>query len=52
LAYHIYNRDAFKSYLLHNTKFEAGSTSRHEYGSLYEQDGEIRIKLNLDIRFI
>jgi len=52
LAYHIYNRDAFKNYLLHNTKFEAGSSSRHGYGSLYEQDGEIRIKLNLDIRFV
>jgi hypothetical protein len=52
LAYHIYNRDAFKSYLLRNTKFETASSSRHEFGCLYEQNGEIRIKLNLDIRFI
>lgn len=52
LAYHIYNRDAFRGYLLNNTKFESGSTSRHGYGTLYEQDGEIRIKLNLQIRFV
>ena len=52
LAYHIYNRDAFKRYLLNNTKFESGSSSRHGYGILYEQNGEIFIKLNLQIRFI
>lgn len=52
LAYHIYNRDAFRSYLLNNTKLESGSSSRHGYGVLYEQNGEIYIKLNLQIRFI
>jgi hypothetical protein len=52
LAYHIYNRDAFKSYLLRNTKFETASSSRFKFGRLYEQNDEIRIKLNLDIRFI
>jgi hypothetical protein len=51
LAYHIYNRDAFRGYLLKNTKFESASSSRHQYGVLYEENGEIFIKLNLQIRF-
>jgi hypothetical protein len=52
LAYHIYNRDAFRGYLLNNTKFETGSSSRHEFGTLYQEGGEVRIKLNLQIRFV
>ena len=52
LAYHIYNRDAFKSYLLKNTKLERASTSRYGFATLYEEDGKIKIKLNLQIRFI
>jgi hypothetical protein len=52
LAYHIYNSDKFKSYLLKNTCFERGGTTRHEYAALYEENGEVFIKLNLQIRFI
>ena len=51
LAYHIYNRDAFKGYLLKNTRLERGSSTRHGFGTLFEQDGEVYIKLNLQIRF-
>ena len=51
LAYHIYNREAFELYLLENTSLERGSTSRHDYMSLYEAEGETRINLNLQIRF-
>jgi len=51
LAYHIYNRDAFRGYLLRNTKLERGSTTRHDFCSLYEENGKIKIKLNLQIRF-
>jgi len=51
LAYHIYNRDAFRGYLLRNTKLERGSTSRHDFCTLYEDGGKIKIKLNLQIRF-
>ncbi|MBS7216893.1 MAG: HpaII family restriction endonuclease [[Clostridium] spiroforme] len=51
LAYHIYNRDKFKQYLLENTKMERGSTSRHGYASLYKNDDKIYINLNLQIRF-
>ena len=52
LAYHIYNRDCFEEYLLNNTKFERGSTTRHGYASIYELDGTKYINLNLQIRFL
>jgi len=47
MAYHIYNRNSFEQYLLDNTILEKASTSRHEYMSLYEEDGEMYIKMNL-----
>lgn len=52
LAYHIYNRDFFKEYLMNNTRYERGSTSRHGFASLYKEDGKTYLKLNLQIRFI
>lgn len=51
LAYHIYNRNFFEQYLLDNTILERASTSRHGYMSLYEENGEMFIKLNLQVRF-
>lgn len=51
LAYHIYNRNYFEEYLLNNTKYETASTSRHDFGKVYSEDGEDFIKLNLQIRF-
>lgn len=51
LAYHIYNRNFFEQYLLDNTILERASTSRHEYMSLYEEEGEMFIKFNLQVRF-
>lgn len=51
LAYHIYNRNFFEQYLLDNTILEKASTSRHEYMSLYEEDEEMFIKFNLQVRF-
>lgn len=51
LAYHIYNRNFFEQYLLDNTICERASTSRHEYMSLYEDGGEMYLKLNLQVRF-
>ncbi|KXB43638.1 hypothetical protein HMPREF3188_01420 [Tissierellia bacterium KA00581] len=51
LAYHIYNRNYFEEYLLNNTKYETASTSRHDFGEVYSEDGEDFIKLNLQIRF-
>lgn len=51
VTYHIYNRDAFKQYLYMFTKFEKPARKRHNYGKLFEQNGKVYIKLNLQIRF-
>ena len=51
LCYHIYNRNHFEDYLFNNTKLETASSSRHEFGNLYEKNGQFYFKLNLQIRF-
>ncbi|MEY4126806.1 MAG: hypothetical protein RL737_995 [Bacteroidota bacterium] len=51
LCYHIYNRNHFENYLYNNTKLETASSSRHDYGYLYEANGQFYFKLNLQIRF-
>lgn len=52
VAYHLYNRDEFQEYLYRNTRLETPSTGRHGFGSIYEEDGDLKIKLNLQIRFL
>lgn len=52
LCYHIYNKNKFEDYLFNNTKFETASSSRHDFGKIYEEDGNLYFKLNLQIRFI
>lgn len=52
LCYHIYNKNEFENYLLSNTKLDTASSSRHEFGKIYEENGELYFKLNLQIRFI
>ena len=52
VCYHLYNEDAFKDYLFDNTKLDTPSTLRHNFGSVYENKGELFINLNLQIRFI
>lgn len=52
VCYHLYNRDEFQNYLYNNTRLETPSTSRHKFGDIYEEDGDKRIKYNLQIRFI
>lgn len=52
VCYHLYNRDEFRSYLYENTKFDAASTTRYDYGELYEKDGKLCFNLNLQIRFL
>lgn len=52
LAYHLYNRGAFETYLLNNTKLERGSTSRHGFASIYKANEKYFINLNLQIRFV
>ncbi len=51
LAYHLYNRGAFETYLLNNTRFERGSTTRHGFATVYKTEGKYYINLNLQIRF-
>lgn len=51
LCYHIYNRNQFEDYLLNNTKFDTASSSRHGFGKIYQEDGQLYFKLNLQIRF-
>lgn len=52
ICYHLYNRDEFLAYLYENTKFESASSTRHNYGKIYAEWGELFINLNLQIRFI
>ena len=51
LCYHLYNDDDFRDYLFNNTKLDTPSTSRHDFGYLYEDGGELFLKLNLQVRF-
>ena len=51
VCYHAFNRDLFLEYLFNNTRFEAASTKRYKYGELYEEHDQIKLKLNLQIRF-
>jgi type II restriction enzyme len=51
LCYHIYNRNQFEEYLFQNTKLETASSSRHEFGKVYSENGKSYFKLNLQIRF-
>lgn len=51
LCYHIYNKNEFENYLLTNTKLETASSSRHGFGEVYKENGELFFKLNLQIRF-
>lgn len=51
LCYHIYNRNEFEDYLFTNTKLETASSKRHEFGKIYEENGQYYFKLNLQIRF-
>ena len=51
LCYHIYNRNQFEDYLFQNTKLETASSTRHEFGKVYEESGKQYFKLNLQIRF-
>lgn len=51
LCYHIYNQNEFEDYLFTNTKLETASSNRHEFGKVYEENGQLYFKLNLQIRF-
>lgn len=52
LCYHMYNRNEFENYLINNTKLETPSSSRHDFGYVYNECDKQFIKLNLQIRFL
>lgn len=53
VCYHFYNRNDIEDYLFNNTRFERASRKRYGFGSLFRgTDGDVYIKLNLQIRFI
>ena len=52
VCYHLYNADAFRSYLFKNTRFDTPSTTRYGFGKVYRENGSLFIKLTLQIRFI
>lgn len=52
VCYHFYNRNDIEDYLYNNTRFDRASRSRYDFAKLYRgNDGEIYMKLNLQIRF-
>ncbi|MFC2760731.1 HpaII family restriction endonuclease [Hallella multisaccharivorax] len=52
LCYHFYDRNLFEDYLYCNTKLDTPSTGRYDFAKLYHgEDGQLRFKLNLQVRF-
>lgn len=51
LCYHFFDRNDLEDYLFFNTRFETPSTSRHQFGNIYEENGAYFLKLNLQVRF-
>ena len=52
LCYHIYNRNEFEDYLLNHTKLDTASSNRHKFGTIYTENNQHFVKLNLQIRFL
>lgn len=52
VCYHIYDRNQFEDYLIHNTKLETPSVTRHGFAEVYTEGDKQLIKLNLQIRFL
>jgi len=52
VCYHLYNRNEFEDYLYKNTRLETASSTRYEFGTIYNTKDKQHLKLNLQIRFI
>ncbi|MDR0957128.1 MAG: HpaII family restriction endonuclease [Candidatus Nomurabacteria bacterium] len=52
VCFTLLDKDAFKDYLYRNIKFDSPSSSRHNYGSIYEKYGEQFMNLNIQLRFL
>lgn len=51
VCYHIYNRNEFQNYLLNHTLLDTPSSTRYQFGQVYEDNGGYYYNLNLQIRF-
>lgn len=51
LGYHITDLSSLENYLFNHIKFDTPSTTRHRYGSLFIENGQLYFKLNLQLRF-
>ncbi|MCK3658906.1 HpaII family restriction endonuclease [Pasteurellaceae bacterium Pebbles2] len=51
VAYHITDLVTLEHYLYENIRFDTPSTTRHRYGSIFVENGELFFKLNLQLRF-
>lgn len=52
LCYHFYFQDSFEKYMFSKTKIETPSAPRHNFGYIFMDKGDLKINLNLQIRFI
>lgn len=52
VCYHIYSQNAFRNYMLANTKFDTPCKSKHRFINICEENRIQRIKLNVQIRFV
>lgn len=50
VAYHITDLNQLEEYLYHHVRFDTPSTTRHRYGALIHENGEMFFKLNLQLR--
>lgn len=50
-CYHFFDRNELEEYLFYNTAFDTPSTTRHQFGDIYKEDGFYYLKLNLQVRF-
>ena len=52
ICYHFYFARNFEDYLFNNTKLDTPDPARHKFGRVYIENGQQKMKLNLQIRFI
>jgi type II restriction enzyme len=52
ICYHFYFTKNFEDYLFNNTKFETPDPRKHKFGDVFVENGQQKLKLNLQIRFI
>ena len=51
LFYHTNKDSVLKDFFYQQTFFDTPSSTRHRFGSVYQEDNELHIKLNLQLRF-